>query len=114
MKAVDEYRKLLTDAAKPGYFASSKLELAYFGLGDAVRGQRHYAEAAQAYEQAASTSGVGPELKIHSLLEAGKCRDLNAERELAVRDYKAAIDAGPDTSRADQARKLLHNPYKGT
>jgi tetratricopeptide (TPR) repeat protein len=114
MKAVDEYRKLLTDAAKPGYFASSKLELAYFGLGDALRGQRHYAEAAQAYEQAASASGVGPELKIRSLLDAGQCRDLNAERELAVRDYKAAIDAGPDTSRADQARKLLQHPYKGT
>ena len=42
MKAVDAYREVLADAAKPGYFASSKLELADFGLGDALRGQRHY------------------------------------------------------------------------
>jgi hypothetical protein len=113
MKAVDAYRELLADAAKPGYFASSKLELADFGLGDALRGQRHYDEAAQMYEHAASTPGVGLELKIRSLLAAGQCRDLNSERELAVRDYQAAIDAGPDTSRADQARKYLRSPYKG-
>ena len=114
MRAVDAYREVLADAAKPGYFASSKLELADFGLGDALRGQRHYDEAAKAYEQAAATSGVGPELKIRSLLDAGQCHDINGERALAVRDYQAAIDAGPDTSRADQARKYLHSPYKGT
>ncbi len=114
MKAVDAYREVLADAAKPGYFASSKLELADFGLGDALRGQRHYDEAAKAYEQAAATSGVGPELKIRSLLDAGQCHDINGQRALAVRDYQAAIDAGPDTSRADQARKYLHSSYKGT
>jgi tetratricopeptide (TPR) repeat protein len=113
MGAVDSYRELLSDAAKPGYFASSKLELAYFGLGDAERGQRHYADAAQAYEQAAATNGVGSELKIRSLLDAGQCRDLNNQRDQALRDYQASIDAGPNTSRADQARKYLHSPYKG-
>ena len=84
MKAVDAYREILADDAKPGYFASAKLELADFGLGDALRGQRHYDEAAQAYEQAASAPGVGPELKIRSLLAAGQCHDLNGERALAV------------------------------
>ena len=114
MGAVDSYRQILADAARPGYFASSKLELADFGLGDALRGQRHYSEAAQAYEQAAATPGVGPELKIRSLLDAGQCRDMNGERAFAVRDYQAAINAGPNTSRADQARKYLRSPYKGT
>ena len=75
--------RLLADSAKPGYFAEARLELAYFGLGDALRGQRHYGEAAQAYEQAAWTQNVGPELKIRSLLAAGECRDLNGERQLA-------------------------------
>jgi len=113
MKAVDAYREILAEAAKPGYFSSSKLELAEFGLGDALRGQRHFDEAAQAYEQAASTPGVGLELKIRSLVDAGRCHDLNGERGLAVHDYRAAIDAGPDTSRADQARKYLRSPYRG-
>jgi len=103
----------LADAAKPGYFASSKLELAYFGFGDALRGQRHYDESAQAFEQAAWTPGIGSELKIRSFLDAGECHDLNGQRALATRDYQAAIDAGPNTSRASEARKYLHTPYRG-
>jgi hypothetical protein len=113
MAAVDSYRELLADSTKPGYFAEARLELAYFGLGDAQRGQRHYSEAALAYEQAAWTKNVSPELKIRSLLAAGECRDLNGERSIAVKDYQMAIDAGPSTSRADTARKHLRNPYRG-
>ncbi len=113
MKAVDAYRQIQADNARPGYFADARMELADFGLGDALRGQRHYDEAAQAYEQAAWTPGAGLELKIRSLLDAGQCRDLGGQRQLAVRDYQAAIDAGPNTSRADQARRYLRAPYKG-
>jgi tetratricopeptide (TPR) repeat protein len=114
MAAVDAYRKVVANSEKPGYYASARLELAYFGLGDALRGQRHYSEAAQAYEQAGYTQNVGPELKVRSMLAAGQCRDLNGEREAAKRDYQMAIDAGPSTSRADQARKGLKSPYTGT
>ena len=114
MAAVDVYRKILADSAQPGYFAEARLELADFGLGDALRGQRHYVEAALAYEQAAATRGVGAELKIRSLLDAGQCRDLAGDRASALRDYQAVIDAGPSTSRADQARKYLRTPYQGT
>jgi Tfp pilus assembly protein PilF len=113
MAAVDAYREILTDASRPNYFAQARLELTYFGLGDALRGQRHYAEAAQAYERAAQSPSVGAELKIRSFLAAGECRDLTGERQLAVRDYEAAIAAGPNTSRADTARKRLENPYRG-
>ncbi len=83
------------------------------GWATRLRGQRHFGESAQAYEQAAWAKDVGPELKIRSLLAAGECRDLNGDRPLAVRDYQAAIDAGPTTSRADTARKYLHSPYRG-
>ncbi len=113
MVAVDAYREILAANAKPGYFYSPRLELTYFGLGDALRGQRHYGEAAQSYEQAAGTANVGPELKIRSLLAAGECRDLNGERQQAVKDYQAAIDTGPNTSRADTARKRLRSPFTG-
>jgi tetratricopeptide (TPR) repeat protein len=113
MGAVDAYREVIADSAKPGYFAEAQLELANFGLGDALRGQRHYEEAAHAYEEAAWTIGVGPELKIRSLLAAGECLDLLGQRDRAVKDYQAAIDAGPTTSRADTARKHLRAPYKG-
>ena len=111
MVAVNAYRELLADAEKPDYFASARLELAYFGLGDALHGQRLYKDAAEAYEKAANTQGVSPELKIRTLLAAGQCHDLLNERQLAMRDYQMAIDAGPNTSRADTARKYLRSPY---
>lgn len=113
MAAVEAYREILAQAEKPGFFSSARLELTYFGLGDALRGQRHFAEAAEAYEKAALTPNVGTELKIRSMLAAGECRDMQGERDAAVRDYQMAIDAGPQTSRADQARRHLKTPYKG-
>jgi hypothetical protein len=113
MAAVDAYCEILANYAKPGYYFSARMELTYFGLGDALRGQRHFSEAAQAYEQAAWTQNVGPELKIRSLVNAGECRDLNGERQAAVRDYQAAIAAGPDTSRAGTAKRYLHSAYTG-
>jgi tetratricopeptide (TPR) repeat protein len=113
MAAVDAYHEVLANNAKPGYYASARLELTEFGLGEALRGQRHYDESAQAYEQAANTPNVSPELKIRSFLAAGECRDLNGERQLALNDYSAAISAGPNTSRADTARKRVRSPYSG-
>ncbi len=109
MGAVNAYREIILANAKPGYFFQARLELTYFGLGDALRGQRHYGEAAQGYEEAAWTANVGPELKIRSLLAAGECRDLNGERQLAVKDYKAAIASGPETSRAGAAMEAFGN-----
>lgn len=113
MGAVRAYQEVIADSAKPGYFAEARLELAYFGLGDALRGQRHYLEAAHAYEQAAASAGVGPELKVRTLLAAGECHDVLGDRQSALADYKAAIEAGPNTSRADTARKHLNSPYRG-
>jgi hypothetical protein len=104
----------VADAAKPGYFVSARLELTYFGMGDALRGQRLHKDAAEAYEKAATTPNVGLELKIRSFLAAGQCRDMNNERQPAIKDYQAAIDAGPNTSRADTARKYLKSPYHGS
>jgi tetratricopeptide (TPR) repeat protein len=112
MGAVEAYREIVSTNAKPGYFSSARMELTYFGLGDALRGQRHYGEAAQAYEQAAWTAGVGRELKVRTLLGAGECHDANGERALAVKDYRAAIDAGPNTSRAETARRRLREPWR--
>jgi tetratricopeptide (TPR) repeat protein len=112
MAAIAAYRELLADAARPDYFTEPQLELAYFGLGEALRGQRHYPEAADSYEEVASRKDVGPELKIRSLLAAGECRDVIGERAKAVTDYQGAIEAGPNTSRADTARKRLRSPYK--
>ena len=113
MAAVDVYREVEANMRKPGFFASAKPELLDFGFGESLRGQRHYPEAAQAYEDGGNTPNIGPELRIRALLAAGECRDLIGDRQAAVRDYNAAIATGPNTNRADTARKYLHSPYKG-
>lgn len=112
MAAVAAYESLLHDAARPGYFPNAHLQLAYFGLGEALRGQRHFADAAQAYEQAAWTPGAGAELKRRALVAAGKSRDANNQRDLAVRDYQAAIAKGSDTTQGEIARRYLRSPYR--
>ena len=112
MAAVAAYESLLNDARKLGYFPSAHLELAYFGLGEALHGQRRFAESAKAYEQAAFAAGAGAELKRRSLVAAGKARDLNGERDLAVQDYKWAIASGSDTTQGEVARRLIKTPYK--
>ena len=113
MAAVDVYREVEANTRRPGFFASAKPELLNFGFGDALRGQRHYTEAAQAYEEAGNTPNIGPELRVRTMLAAGQCRDLTGERQMAVHDYNVAIEAGPNTNRADTARKYLRSPYKG-
>jgi hypothetical protein len=112
MAAVESYQQIAEDSRKPGYYPSAKAELVNFGLGDALRGQRHFGDAAKAYEEAGLTADAGPELKVRALLAGGQCRDLNGERPLAVRDYNATIEAGTNTNRADTARKYLRSPYK--
>jgi hypothetical protein len=111
MAAVYAYQKLLSEAAKPGFFYDPHMELAYFGLGEGLKGQRHYGDAAEAYEHAAWTPNSGAELKRRSLVAAGKCHDLNGQRPLAIRDYQAAIATGSDTTQGDIAKRLLREPY---
>jgi tetratricopeptide (TPR) repeat protein len=107
------YRGVVEQAAKPGFFEEPQLQLAYFGLGTAYRGQRHFVEAAEAFEKVGYMASAGLELRIRSMLDAGECRDLNGERQAAIRHYKEAIELGPETSRADTARKRLKTPYSG-
>jgi hypothetical protein len=112
MAAAAAYESLLSDARKPGFFPSAHLELADFGLGEALYGQRHFADSAAAYEQAAFAPGAGAELKRRSLVAAGKARDLNGQRDLAVQDYKWAIANGSDTTQGEIARRYLKTPFR--
>ena len=50
--AIAAYQRLLNDAKTPGHFPNAHLELAYFGLGDTLRGRNRYSEAVAAFQQA--------------------------------------------------------------
>jgi tetratricopeptide (TPR) repeat protein len=113
MKSVDLYRQLVSNVRRPSYFASSHLELAYFGLGDSLRGQHLYQESIDAYRQAGLQPTTSPELKRRCLLAAGEVYDLMDQRDEARHEYQEAIDAGGNTAQADLARKYMESAYKG-
>jgi tetratricopeptide (TPR) repeat protein len=110
--ATDSYRALIAQASKPGYFPSAHVDLAYYGLGKSLHEERNFGEAAKAYEQAASSPTAGAELRRRSLVAAGMSHDLSGDRQQALLDYRATIQAGSDTEQADMARKYLDKPYR--
>jgi tetratricopeptide (TPR) repeat protein len=100
-------------AKRPGYFPNAHLELAYFGLGDSLRGQKKFGEAVAAYREGADQATTSEELKRRCLLEAGKTYDLMREHDKAVEQYEAVLNAGSDTVQGDQARRYMKSAYVG-
>ena len=111
MHAVDLYRHLITQAQQPGYYYSQHPELAYYGLGESLRGQKMYADAIVAYRSAAVAPKISPELKRRCLLAAGKCYDLKGDSTDARAMYQQVVDAGSDTVQAEEARKWSKRAY---
>jgi len=112
MKAIELYRQLISDAQQPGYFVSFHLELAYFGLGDSLRGQHMYPESVEAFREGAFQPTTSPELKRRCLLAAGEVYDLMNQHDKARQQYQAVLDAGSNTSQGDLARKYMDSPYR--
>jgi hypothetical protein len=114
MQAIELYRELIRDAGRPGYFALSHLELAYFGLGASLHGQHLYQQSVDSFRQGAYQPTTSPELKRRCLLAAGEDYDLMKQHDKARQQYQAVIDAGSNSTQADLARKYLESAYKGT
>lgn len=113
MIAVRTYQRLIDLARRPGYFDSAHLELACFGLGEALRGQHMYPQAVAAYQQGASQPATSLELRRRCLLKAGETLDLMHDRAQAVADYNAVLSNGADTVQGQLAQKYLRSPFTG-
>ena len=110
-EATSQYRELLAQAQKRGFFPSAHLELAWFGLADTLQGQKNYAEAAEAYNQATLQPAISVDLKSRCILSSGKMYDLLNERDMAVRQYQAVLREDAESAQADAARKYLKSPF---
>ena len=111
IQAIAEYRQVLDQARKPGYFPSAHLELAWFGLADTLQGQKNYAEAAEAYLQATLQPTISMDLKSRCDLNSGKMYDLLNERDMALKQYEVVLRQDGDSAQADSARKYLKSPF---
>jgi tetratricopeptide (TPR) repeat protein len=110
-EAVASYRKLL-ETSRKGLYSDPRLELAEFGLGEALRGQRDYRAAAEAFAAVGTYSRADPDVRERAMLAEGEMYDLMDQRDLAVQRYQAVIAADTTSARAELARKRLKQAYR--
>ena len=111
VEAMADYRRIIS-AGEKGMYVDPRLEQAYYGLGETLRGYNEYAAAADAYEMASKTPNVDPELRTRSALAAGQMYDLLQKREMAVQKYQQVISDASASPQAGQARKYLKEAYR--
>lgn len=112
MGAVALYQEVIRDTERPGYFASAHAELAYFGLGDTLRGQKLYPQAVEAFKDGAYQRTTSLELRRRCLLAAGEVYDLMNQHGNARQMYQEVLDAGRNTTQGDLARKYMDHAYR--
>lgn len=112
-EAIQAYKQVIADNAKPGYFIDARLQMAWFGLADTERGYNDIAGAAAGYSEAVAQPGCSDWLRRRAALSAGEMDDLLHRRPEAERMYAVAVAPGGDQSQADNARRYLKAPYSG-
>jgi tetratricopeptide (TPR) repeat protein len=110
-EAIAAYRKLLDDS-KAGMFAESRMEMAYYEMGEALRGQHDFKGAAEAYDSVQQYKAADPDMRQRAELAAGEMYDALKNRQQAVERYQAAIAVSANSERADVARKRIKQPYR--
>ncbi len=109
-EAIAAYRKVVAGCRANAY-SSCRIEVPAYGLGEALRGQREYLEAAEAYDLA-SSHGNDPELRQKATLAAGQMYDVLQKRDTALEKYRTVIAEDSSTGAADLARHYMKQAYK--
>jgi tetratricopeptide (TPR) repeat protein len=111
-ESIAAYRKVLATGRQGNVYFHPHLDLAAFGLGEALRGQHDFAAAAEAYESARESPTADNDLVEKANLAAGEMYDLLDKRELAIKNYQAVITANANSPSAEVARRHLKQPYR--
>lgn len=113
VEAMEEYKHVIADGQKPGYFTDARLQMAWFGLGDTQKGYNQVPDAANSFVQAAQQPNCSDWLRKRALLNAGEMYDLQHDRGQAMKMYQMAAAPGGDQTQAEAARKYMKSPYVG-
>jgi tetratricopeptide (TPR) repeat protein len=109
--AEQQYRTVWQNG-RDGKYGNLHYEIAALALGDLLRSEKKYSAAATAYEQVREVSNPDPEFLQKADLGAGEMYDELRNRDLAVKDYQAAVAVNAGSSEAEKARKLMREPYR--
>lgn len=110
-EAIAAYRKILADH-KEGKFPTAQPELAAFGLGISLRGQRDISGAAAAFEMVGSFDEVEKELAQRADLAAGEMYDAMLNRDAALKKYQRVIASGAVGPHVELARRHMKQAYR--
>lgn len=110
-EAIAAYRKVIVNC-RNNVYSSCRIEIPAYGLGEALRGQRQYLEAAEAYELAASSNTTEPELRQKATLAAGEMYDVLQKRDTALAKYRAVVAENSASGSAELARRYIKQAYK--
>jgi tetratricopeptide (TPR) repeat protein len=110
-QAIASYRKIIAGTLS-GSFPDAHIEMAWYGLAEALRGQHDFQGAADAYEHVLQFQRTDPDLKIRTTLGAAEMYDAMNKRPEAVKRYQEVIAADSDSPRAEIAKKYLKDPYR--
>ncbi len=109
--AIASYRGIL-ESYKQKKYALAEPELAAYGLGVSLRGQRRFDEAAEAFASVGKYPNIDKELAQRAALDSGEMYDTLKQREPAVKKYQEAIVFDSKSDLADTARKHIKQPYQ--
>ncbi len=110
-EAVDSFEGLLSQAHE-GRFHDPRLEFAYYGLGEMLRGRHQYGDAANAFDDALKLPRLDGDIRQRCALSAGEMHDLMNDRADALKEYQLALAGDASTPTAQLAKRYLHEPYR--
>jgi tetratricopeptide (TPR) repeat protein len=109
-EAIAAYRKVLANC-RSNMYSTCHIGVPAYGLGEALRGQHQYQEAAEAYDLAANST-TEPEVRQKAILAAGQMYDVLLKRETALEKYRAVVAENSSSGSADLARHYMKQAYK--
>jgi tetratricopeptide (TPR) repeat protein len=108
---VQQYTVVVKNA-QVGLYPAMHIERAYFGLAEALKGQRRPDEALAAYEHALDVKDAPQDLRLRAMLGAGQMLDVLARRATAIQQYQQILTTEPDSEQAASARAYMKQPYR--
>ncbi len=110
-EAAAAYRKVWQNG-REGKYGNLHYEMAAWGLGELLRNQKDYADAAAAYELVSQAANPDPEIQQKANLAAGEMYDLLQKRDMAMKKYEIVLAENGTTAPAEQARKHIREAYR--
>jgi tetratricopeptide (TPR) repeat protein len=110
-EAEEQYRRVWQNG-REGKYGSLHYEIAALALGDLLRTEKKYQEAAAAYERVGEVAGADPETLQKANLGAGEMYDQLQRRDLAVKKYEAVVALNSGNAEADRARRRIKEAYR--